>query len=252
LEDAAEIFDVQVADLIQLDGTALSIIPENDERFVKELDLHKAWGSGAIPSKHPARIGSAKRSLDELILMRLIAITYPEATIKPQAKAGRKQVDLVVQNEGREVAVEFFGPSHFIPQYGRQPGAASERKAVIQDALNCECVIWPYWIQRCELNVRALFEPSVAGLASVWSTKAHFGDFVSEDAAETILDVTQRFNALADDGIGYMYLNSRTPNKPVHPIVKRIAAGRERPERLIPRGNKKPPTFWLPQLAEAD
>jgi hypothetical protein len=48
LEDAAEIFDVAVGDLTELDGEALRVTQVGDERFVNELDLHKAWGSGAI------------------------------------------------------------------------------------------------------------------------------------------------------------------------------------------------------------
>src|SRR5262245_22703840 len=116
VEDAAEIFDVAVGDLVALDGGALSIKQVDDHRFINELDLHKAWGSGAISTTpHPPKIGSAKRSLDELILMKLIKIVFPAASVTPQVKAGRQQADLLVDVGGNKVAVEFFGPSHFIP-----------------------------------------------------------------------------------------------------------------------------------------
>src|SRR5690606_8745468 len=121
--------------------------------------LHKAWGSGVIPTKHPSKIASAKRSLDELILRRLTKIVYPTATITPQKKAGRLQAAIFVELDGVRAAVEFFGPSHFIPQYRGELKPPSERKAAIEASLQSECVIWPYWIQRCESNVRAVFHP---------------------------------------------------------------------------------------------
>jgi hypothetical protein len=43
-----------------------------------------------------------------------------------------------------------------------------------------------------------------------------------------------------------MYLDGRTKNKPVHPIIKRITAGKEKKERLIPPGSDRPEPFWLP------
>jgi hypothetical protein len=44
-----------------------------------------------------------------------------------------------------------------------------------------------------------------------------------------------------------MYLDGRTKNKPVHPIVKRIMVGSEKKERLIPPGSDRPEAFWLPE-----
>lgn len=250
LGDAAEIFDVEVSVLAGLANTTLKITQVEGEQFINELDLHKAWGSGVIPTVHPSRIGSAKRSLDELILMKLVKLVYPAAFITPQMRAGRLQADLFVELENKRIAIEFFGPSHFIPQYPGELKPPKERKAAIEKTLNCECVVWPYWIQRCESNVRALCEPSMAGKASVWSTKAHFGDFVLPDSAEIIVDLSQRFNAVGSEGLSYMYLATRTMNKPVHPIVKRILEGKERSERLIPKGNAGPSSFWLPECIE--
>lgn len=250
LSDAAEIFDVAVSTLAKLADTTLKITEVDGEKFVNELDLHKAWGSGVIPTTHPPKIGSAKRSLDELILMKLVKLAYPPASVTPQVKAGRQQADLFVELDAKRIAIEFFGPSHFIPQYPGELKTPSERRTTIESHLKCECVIWPYWIQRCESNVRALFSPDTVGKASVWSTKAHFGDFVLPNSAEIIIELSQRFNAVGDDGLGYMYLASRTKNKPPHPIVKRIMEGKQDRERLIPKGNVRPTSFWLPDCIE--
>jgi hypothetical protein len=245
LEDAAELFDVQASTFMALQNP-VKVSTVGNEKFVNELDLQKAWGTGSIPTSHASRVGSAKRSLDELILMKLIRIAYPHSSVTPQKKAGRQQVDLFLDVDGHRIAVEFFGPSHFIPQYSGEIKPPKERKTRIEDELQCECVIWPYWIQRCVSNVETLFD-GARGIASVWSTKAHFGDFIFPDSSEIVVNLTERFKAIDADGIGYMYLDSRTKNKPIHPIIKRIKDGKEKKERLIPRGSDKPSTFWLPE-----
>jgi hypothetical protein len=250
LSDAAEIFDVSVSALANLANTTLKISEADGEKFVNELDLHKAWGSGAIPTPHLPKMGNAKRSLDELILIKLVKLTYPTASITPQLKAGRQQADLFIELDDERVAIEFFGPSHFIPQYPGELKPPSERRASIEANLKCKCVVWPYWIQRCETNVRALFRPGTVGKASVWSTKAHFGDFVLPNSAEIVIELSQKFNAIGEDGLGYMYLASRTKNKPIHPIVKRVMEGKQQRERLIPKGNDRPTSFWLPECIE--
>ena len=246
LTDAAEIFGVAAADIVDLAGKGVSILEEDGEQFVNELDLHKAWGQGIIPTEHPSRIGSAKRSFDELILMKLVEIALPACTIEPQVKAGRKQVDMVVSYGGKDIGIEFFGPSHFIPQYGRTPDVPSDRITAIESKLGIECVIWPYWIQRCEANVRVLFDSDKEGRAAVWSTKAHFEDFTLGGAATLITELSKRFNALPNSGLGYMYTNERTKNKPVHPIIDRILKGKEQRSRLIPKDNHFGESFWLP------
>ena len=182
--------------------------------------------------------------------MKLVKLVYPTASITPQMKAGRQQADIFVELDGKRVAIEFFGPSHFIPQYSGELKPPDERRSAIEAKLNCECVVWPYWIQRCESNVRALFQPGTEGKASVWSTKAHFGDFVMTNSAEIVIELSQRFKAVGEDGLGYMYLATRTKNKPVHPIVKRIVDGKEQREKLIPKGNDRPTSFWLPECIE--
>lgn len=83
-------------------------------------------------------------------------------------------------------------------------------------------------------------------MASVWSTKALFGDFAYPDSADLIVEISSRFGAVKSDGLGYMYGDSHT-NKPVHPIVEAIRAGRESRDRLIPRGTRFADSFWLPK-----
>ena len=219
---------------------------DNDgQLWVSELDLHKRWGARDILSPHPCKVGAAKRSFDELILERLIKITFPNAIVNIQVPFGRKKLDIVVSHERVTKGIEFLGPSHFIQQYQRELKSPLERKQEAEDTLGYECVLWPYWIQRCATNVCAIFDSSVAGLASVWSTKAHFGDFQLYESARIIHTITKRFRAFREDGIGYMYLSNHT-QKPVHPIIDQIAKGKSRVERLIARDNFLEKRFWIP------
>ena len=243
VEDAAEIVAVTV--------DALEGIPQKTKdgtRYIVELDLHRAWSNGRVPdSPFLPKVGNATVSLDELILKRLVEITLPGSVVEQQVKFGRKRADLQVEWNGVTKIVEFVGPSHFIAgQYAREPVSPLERKKEIEDHFGVECVIWPFWMQRCARNVRAMFDEPVQGLAAVWSSKGFFGDFVYPDSALLIEWLTERFDAITPAGIGYMYGNDETPNKPVHPIVEKIRAGKESPDRLIPRGNTKPGFWWLP------
>ena len=244
LADAAEILGVHETALANIRA-----VERDGEKFVSELDLHRAWRSGKVQNPHAPRMGMASRSLDELILKRLVEIVWPDAQVEPQVAFGRRRVDLAVRLGRRRVLVEFVGPSHFIPQYARPLSSPLERKKAVEAHFGDECVIWPYWIQRCERNVRALFDSSVEGLAAVWSTKAMFGDFADPNAADVVVTLTMRFNALPADGIGYMYLAERTPYKPNHPIIKKILDGAEQKERLIPRGDRWGVQFWMPDFS---
>jgi hypothetical protein len=237
------------AEILEVDRSCLAALPLktiDDEQFVSELDIHKAWGSGKIQSPQKPQHGTAKRSFDEIIVRKLLQITLPGCLVECQIPFRRKRVDLKVTYDGRCVLLEFVGPSHFIPQYQREPTSPLSRRREVEDHFGFECVIWPYWIQRCSRNVLALLDPSAPGLASVWSTKALFGDFVFPQSAGIIVDLTTRFNAFTQDGIGYMYGNRHT-HKPIHPIVQAILTGKEDKSRLIPRGTDKPEEFWLPR-----
>lgn len=243
VEDAAEILGVRAPDLSNIPQRVVDGVA-----YIVELDLHKGWSNGRVlASPYLPKIGNAKVSLDEIILMRLVKLTLPSATIEQQVPFGRKRVDLRVVWNGMTKLIEFVGPSHFVPgQYSRKLVSPVERKKAVEDALGDECVIWPFWIQRCARNVSTVFDNSKAGLAAVWSTRAFFGDFEYQNSAAIVEELTSRFNAFASDGIGYMYGNSKTPNKPVHPILAKIAVGKESIDRLIPRGSIKVQQWWLP------
>ena len=237
------------AAVLEVPGQSLENLPSRivqGAAVLSELDVHKAWGRGDIVSPQRPKIGNASRSFDELILRKMIQLTLPGAEVECQVSFGRKRVDLSVIHEGHQVLIEFLGPSHFIPQFRRHPSPPGDRKAEIEEHFGAECVLWPYWIQRCARNVRALMGEKVQGMASVWSTKAMFGEFVFPNSGEIIVEISARFNAVRPDGLGYMYGATHT-RKPVHPIVDAIGRGKADKSVLIPTASSRPESFWLPQ-----
>jgi len=235
--DAAEIFEIPTSAL-----DSLPAVHDGQDAYYDEVVLQKAWSDGRVPSRHQARVRGATRSLDELIIQRLVETTM-NAQVTPQVPFGRRSVDLEVRQGERCVLVEFLGPSHFIPQYAGVKPRPEDRKAMVEAHFGHECVLWPFWIQRCRRNLLTLFDPSTQGLASVWSTRALFGDFAADDAATLVRQLTGRFGAIYEDGIGYMYTDERA-TKPTHPIV---SAGRVAAARLIPKGATRDDRYWLPR-----
>jgi len=235
--------------ILGVEESALRLLPkvkEGDDLYISELDIHREWGGGKIIGAPPSKIGYATRSFDELIVIKLIELTFKGCHVEPQIKFGRKYVDIKVTYKDISLFIEFMGPSHFIPQYSREIVSPFIRKKEVEDYFGEECIIWPYWIQRCTKNIKNLIQNYEDGLASVWSTKAYFRDFVLPNADQIIVSICKRFGAVKDDGIGYMYGNKYT-NKPIHPIVQQIIEGKQSKNRLIPNGNLYPESFWLPE-----
>jgi hypothetical protein len=123
--DVVEILGVTESDLQSVPFKNWNGIEAIDER-----DLQKLWYASAIPNSPPSKIGNASVSLDEMILVKLVEIAYPNATIEHQVPWGRRRVDLKISVDGVSKLVEFHGPSHShhlattqalsIPQYARR------------------------------------------------------------------------------------------------------------------------------------
>lgn len=242
VDDAAEILQVSTASLDKL-----PTVTHGRTRYLTDRQLGRAWASGEIESpRSRLQKGNAMVSFDELILLRIMEVCLPGAHFEPQFRAGNKLVDFRVSFGSKSILLEFFGPYHFIQRSSRLPMHPKLRARVLEDATGLECVIWPYWAQRCASNAKALFDRSVEGIGSVWSTSAHFGDFVFSDSAQMIQDINARLNISRPDGVGYIYTDE-VVNKPIHPVVRRIREGRESASKLIPPGWDGTPRYWLPK-----
>ncbi len=236
-QDILEILQVKNQDLSPIKFKIINGIEVADERVIQ-----KAWYCGKIPNVIPVD----KSSLDELLLIAIINRTFPDITIERQVKIGRYSLDLKLTLNNKTLFVEFDGPSHFAPsQYGN-PKDPFKKKRVVEDATGFECVNWPYWIQRCSTNVKALFDSAVRGLGALWSTEVHFGMFAFENSAEIIDTITERFNAVDVNGYGYFYgPETKGRNNPEHPIINKIRQGQVDVGIIVPRGFKDR-NYWLP------
>jgi hypothetical protein len=213
-----------------------------------ERDVQKLWYSGRLTGKIPNKIGGASISFDELIVAALILEAFPGAKVEHQIKWGRKRIDLKFEHNGTVKLIEFCGPSHFAPsQFRDVPESPLTRKDQVERDFSVECIIWPYWIQRCRTNVQAIHEVDKKGFGVLWSTNCHFGHFVGEEAAAMIEQISDRFGARRDSGFGYFYgPDTESRRNPEHPIIRKIASGKVPLATIVPRGCKDV-AEWVPK-----
>ena len=236
--DIKEILNVNDIDLnninfLNIDGNEVC-----DERIIQKL-----WYAGKITNAIPVN----KSSLDELILIAIIKKTYPNIIIERQFKILRYSMDLKLTLDNRQLFIEFDGPYHFKPSHYGEPKNPFIKKHIIQDKTGLEVVNWPYWIQRCSSNVKAIFENDIKGYGAIWSTEVLFGMFSFENSAEIIDELTKRFNAVDNNGYGYFYgSNTRNRNNPKHPIIDKIKKGKNNINIILPKGYKEI-NYWIPE-----
>jgi len=237
-EDIKQFLDVEDSHLEALKFKDIGGIEAIDERMVQ-----KAWYGGQITNAPPIEASS----LDEFLLLSIIRSALPGCDIERQVGIKRFKMDLKITYHGNSLFIEFDGPSHFaISRYGPPKHEPFRKKTIVEEETGIEVVNWAYWIQRCESNVKALFDKSIKGYGVLWSTNVHFGDFYFDNSAEIIETINSRFNA-DRDGYGYFYgANTAGRNNPEHPIIEKILSGNEPVERLLPKGfNER--ERWLPK-----
>lgn len=252
-----------VKTILEVSDEDLAVVPFKDLNGIQCIDettlRKKYWEKGLIPNALPAKVGNASASFDEYVLMAIIRHTYPSAIITPQYKWGRKRIDMHVEIGDKKFFLEFHGPGHFKKlSVFRDPEDPFVRKSDIENEFGIPCYIWPYWIQRCASNLKILLgdaSPSARGYGALWSTRVFFGDFLLDNSAQIIEELTKPFNAAPNGEYGYFYegWNEGVCGriKEEHPIIKRILSGKVAVERLIPKGidpgTKK---NWLPSCLQ--
>ncbi len=192
-------------------------------------------------------------SLDECILKQIITRALPGATISQQISYRNdvtnrlKFIDFKVEFNDQVKFIEFDGPSHFYNRYKPEAQNPFDRKHQIEDFFGHECILWPFWIQRCELNVKALFDETTKGYGAIWSSRILFNSFNIPTPGQIIIDTNKQFRAEREDGIGYFY-GGDTENRsiPEHPIIKKILNGKKCINEIIPSDITKDKEYWVP------
>lgn len=237
-----------VKDILNLDNQILETIDfKNIDNLdvINELDLHKLWSKNLIQSPFMDK----KITLDELIISRIVKNIFKNSNIEYQVKVDRFLMDLKIEIEGKPpIFIEFDGPSHFtITKWGSPKHDPFRKKYMVEDKTGIEVINWPYWVQRCESNVKSIYDRNIEGLGVIWSSNVHFGDFIFENSSEIICKMNDRFNMGDDEGYGYFYVNSKNRNNLEHPIIKKIKEGKENIDKLLPKGYIDR-EFWLPKI----
>ena len=248
-EDVKEIMDVS-----DLDLRKVKFENRNGIEVIDEVNLRKEWENGSIFHAPCHYCGNTKVSLDELILTAIIRRTYPTAKVERQFKMGNKRIDIWAEVDGRGFFVEFVGPGHFRKSKKRKnPDSPLKRKQEVEiffDKEGFKCYIWPYWIQRCSLNLRVLVEQiQKCGRGALWSSKSYFGDFEIDNAMQVIHELTAQFHAVPDGKYGYFYEGKETDTfvKPEHFIINDIICGKKDYHILIPKDvSSEEEDKWLP------
>ena len=234
-EDVKTILNVSDEDL-----TAVTFTKQNEIDYIDERKLKTAWERCMIPHAPCPYCGNAKVSFDELILAAIIRQTYPDAIVSRQTPWKRKKIDIEVNMDNKRFFIEFHGPGHFKQQYNRPIEDPFVRKKSIEDNFSCDCYIWPYWIQRCSLNLKILLGQDITsyGRGALWSSTGYFSQFVWNNSASVIEKLTAPFRAANDGDFGIFYDGYDTDNyvKKEHPIVEKILKGKESFRLLVPKG----------------
>jgi len=239
-KDIKEILSTNDNDLISVEFKYI-----DGYEVIDENTIHKLWYNNLIPNLPPIN----KSSFDELVLIKLIKNVYPNSIVERQVRVGKFTMDLKVTNDNYPpVFIEFDGPSHFtISKWGIPKHNPFRKKYIVEDKTGYEVINWGYWIQKCESNIKTIFDRSIKGYGLIWNSNIHFGDFVFDDSSIIIDTISKRFNCVNDDGYGYYYVNSKGRNNPTHPIISKIMCGKESVDRLLPKGYVDK-DYWLPNF----
>ena len=226
-------------------------LKETSSNFIYRPEFGKYKGGiwRKLMKKYNPNVSTQKISFEEYTIKAILRKTFPDIKIEQQFKfkqESNKVADFKLTLYDKTIILEYYGPSHFYRVYDN-PEEPLIRKREIEDS-GYEVIIWPYWIQLCEANVKSIFFPENKGLGALWGTKYYFSNMCFANSASIIKDLTNRFNAIDDDGVGYFYEgNSKGRVMPQHFIIQSILEGEEDYTILIPKGGEKEPEFWLPK-----
>ncbi len=248
--------------------TILSIPYERKEEFVKILRRHrcidleerikepnlnnmisspqrKLWKT--ILAKMCLPIPPKDQSLSELELISIIKQFSKNVVIEEQYPVGNRRIDIKITYNGNKIYIDFLGPYHF------EDSKIDEdqiRKAEIEEKIKSPLIEWPYWIQLCERNVRIAFGENLQGRGAIWGSEVFFGSS-TEKVKNKIIDLSKKFNAIHNDGIGYFYElweENGHVIKPAHPIIEMIKEGKHTIDKLLPANlDVEEKKFWLPK-----
>jgi hypothetical protein len=218
----------------------------NNIKYYDETELQNFWYN----------LNAKKNgSFDEAIIFGLLK-QFKDIEIIKQYPIKRFKIDFKITKETGEIYyLEFDGPSHYMFTRFGPPKDPFHKKKLIEDLTGNECIIFPYWAQKCYSNLYNVINPNnkILGYGALWGCKIHFGNFYHNNSAQIIIDISNRLNLNLPKE---WYLERKNNDKIIkseHPIINDYKNGKilktQIEQLLIPKGinetnfNEK---IWLP------
>jgi hypothetical protein len=191
----------------------------------------------------------------ELVLYNIFTRVVGEGNVHVQYQINNMghRYDFMVEHNDRNFLIEFEGIGHYKITRGNIPVYPLLQLNQFNNE-DFHLVLWPYWIQRCELNLKVILGIENFGLGAIWSSNYHFGEFPWDNSYEIITSLNNQFNIDRNGSIGYIYgPETEGRNNPENPVVANIL----NPHRVAwtveskliphgtPMGNRN---YWLPEI----
>ena len=191
----------------------------------------------------------------ELVLYNIFirVVGVENVQVQYQINGRGNHFDFMIDHKGKKYLIEFDGIDHFKKnRYGDDTIHPMKQFKNFSNP-DFQLIIWPYWIQRCEQNLRVILGEATNGLGAVWGSTYFFNDFPWEDSNEIIKTLNAQFNIEKNGDIGYIYGPDEIRNYPEHPYIESKILNKRATswtiEKFIPKGTSNAideRNYWLP------
>jgi hypothetical protein len=223
----------------------------NSVSVIEEVNAFKdLWKNQLIRER---KIAPRRINHYELILFNVFSRVVDRENIEMEYRinnAGHRY-DFKIEYGGNKYLIEFDGIGHFQRNRFRETVHPLDQINSFNNP-DYKLIIWPYWIQRCERNLKVILGIEEQGFGAIWSSTFHFGEFLWNDSYDIIRTLNSQFNIEQEGNIGYIY--GARLNYPEHPYIEnKILNNRATSwtiEKLIPQGtpnNTEERNYWLPE-----
>lgn len=194
------------------------------------------------------------RTIDhyELVLYNIFTKVVGDQNVKLQYRIDNTghPYDFMIDYQNQRYLIEFDGLIHFRGNNLENP----LNKLDVFEHEDYKLILWPYWIQRCERNLKVVLGLEKYGLGAIWGSNYHFGDFPWNNSYEIITRLNQQFKIERNGGIGYVYeTETEGRNNPENPVIANILNPKRTAwtieKKLIPKGTPNDVeslNYWLP------
>ncbi len=190
----------------------------------------------------------------ELVLYNIFIRVVGVANVQMQYQIDNigHKYDFMINFNNQNYLIEFEGIGHFkLNPYGETVHPLEQLNNFNNP--DFQLIIWPYWIQRCEQNLKVVLGDETYGLGAVWGATYFFNDFPWEDSNEIIKKLNSQFNIERNGEIGYIYGPDENRNYSEHPYIESKFLNNRATswtiEKFIPKGTSndiEDRNYWLP------